>query len=89
MTLSAVSLLPPANVLIYGESGTGKELVAKAIHKNSLVEQRSFVPINCSAIPEELMESELFGHIKGSFTGAISDKQGLFIEADNGTCLSR
>lgn len=77
----------PANVLIYGESGTGKELVAKAIHDNSKVAARSFVPITCSAIPEDLMESELFGHVKGSFTGAISDKQGLFNEADNGTAF--
>lgn len=77
----------PANVLIYGESGTGKELVAKAIHENSKVEKNSFIPINCSAIPEELMESELFGHMKGSFTGAISDKQGLFMEANNGTAF--
>lgn len=77
----------PANVLIFGESGTGKELVAQAIHNHSHVAQNSFVPITCSAIPEELMESELFGHIKGSFTGAISDKSGLFNEADNGTAF--
>ncbi|MGW8194790.1 MAG: sigma-54-dependent transcriptional regulator [Desulforhopalus sp.] len=77
----------PANVLIYGESGTGKELVAKAIHDNSNVASRSFVPITCSAIPEDLMESELFGHVKGSFTGAISDKAGLFSEADKGTAF--
>ncbi|MBT8329613.1 MAG: sigma-54 dependent transcriptional regulator, partial [Desulfofustis sp.] len=77
----------PANVLIYGESGTGKELVAQAIHKKSKVVGRPFVPITCSAIPEELMESELFGHVKGSFTGAISDKSGLFKEADSGTAF--
>lgn len=77
----------PANVLIYGESGTGKELVAKAIHDSSTVKKKHFVPINCSAIPEELMESELFGHMKGSFTGAISDKTGLFLEADRGTAF--
>ena len=77
----------PANVLIYGESGTGKELVAKAIHENSNVDSSQFVPINCSAIPEELMESELFGHVKGSFTGAISDKPGLFLEANKGTAF--
>ena len=77
----------PANVLIYGESGTGKELVAKAIHSKSLVNSQPFVPITCSAIPEELMESELFGHIKGSFTGAIADKPGLFQEANNGTAF--
>ncbi len=77
----------PANVLIYGESGTGKELVAQAIHNHSKVAQQNFVPITCSAIPEDLMESELFGHIKGSFTGAISDKPGLFNEADGGTAF--
>ncbi len=77
----------PANVLIYGESGTGKELVAQAIHNHSHVAAQSFVPITCSAIPDDLMESELFGHVKGSFTGAISDKPGLFSEADNGTAF--
>lgn len=77
----------PANVLIYGESGTGKELVAQAIHRGSNVFAKPFVPITCSAIPEELMESELFGHIKGSFTGAISDKSGLFYEANSGTAF--
>ncbi len=77
----------PANVLIYGESGTGKELVAQAIHAKSQVSASPFVPITCSAIPEELMESELFGHIKGSFTGAIADKLGLFMQADNGTAF--
>ena len=77
----------PANVLIYGESGTGKELVAQAIHDHSKVSSQSFIPITCSAIPEDLMESELFGHVKGSFTGAINDKSGLFNEADNGTAF--
>jgi len=77
----------PANVLIYGESGTAKELVAQAIHAHSKVANNPFVPITCSAIPEELMESELFGHVKGSFTGAISDKSGLFNEADTGTAF--
>ncbi len=77
----------PANVLIYGESGTGKELVAQAIHRHSEVADQHFVPITCSAIPEDLMESELFGHVKGSFTGAISDKQGLFQLANNGTAF--
>lgn len=77
----------PANVLIYGESGTGKELVAQAIHEHSKVASQNFVPITCSAIPEDLMESELFGHVKGAFTGAINDKSGLFNEADNGTAF--
>jgi two-component system, NtrC family, response regulator PilR len=77
----------PANVLLYGESGTGKELVAKAIHNRSLVATHPFVPITCSAIPESLLESELFGHIKGSFTGAIADKSGLFQQADGGTAF--
>ncbi|NOQ46777.1 MAG: response regulator [Desulfobulbaceae bacterium] len=77
----------PANVLIYGESGTGKELVAQAIHNHSRVPARPFVPITCSAIPESLLESELFGHVKGSFTGAISDKAGLFQQADKGTAF--
>jgi len=77
----------PANILIYGESGTGKELVAKAIHRHSHVKENPFVPITCSAIPESLLESELFGHIKGSFTGAIADKPGLFQQADSGTAF--
>jgi two-component system, NtrC family, response regulator PilR len=79
--------ITPANVLIYGESGTGKELVAQAIHRHSNVADQNFIPITCSAIPEELMESELFGHVKGSFTGAIGDKMGLFQLADNGTAF--
>ncbi|WP_442900213.1 sigma-54-dependent transcriptional regulator [Geoalkalibacter sp.] len=74
-----------ANVLITGESGTGKEVVAKAIHYNSDRRDMPFIPINCGAIPENLLESELFGHEKGSFTGAISQKQGLFEVANLGT----
>ena len=74
-----------STILIRGESGTGKELVAKALHFNSKRQFAPFVPINCSALPENLLESELFGHKKGSFTGAITDKKGLFAEADGGT----
>lgn len=77
----------PANVLIYGESGTGKELVAQAIHNHSDVAENPFVPITCSSIPESLLESELFGHVKGSFTGAIADKPGLFQQANTGTAF--
>jgi len=73
------------NVLITGESGTGKELIAKAIHKESERRDQPFVAINCGGIPETLMESELFGHKKGSFTGATQDKPGLFQEAHRGT----
>ncbi len=79
--------ITPANVLIFGESGTGKELVAQAIHRHSKVANKDFVPITCSAIPEELMESELFGHVKGAFTGAVGDKKGLFQQADQGTAF--
>ena len=74
-----------SNVLIFGKSGTGKELVAKAIHFNSKRKENIFLPINCGAISENLIESELFGHKKGSFTGASEDKQGLFKAADGGT----
>jgi len=74
-----------ATILILGESGTGKELIARALHYNSRRQFAPFVPVNCSALPENLLESELFGHRKGSFTGAINDKKGLFQEADGGT----
>jgi len=74
-----------SNVLIIGESGTGKELVARAIHSNSIRAKRKFVVVNCGAIPEGLMESEFFGHVKGAFTGAVSEKRGMVDEADKGT----
>lgn len=73
------------NILITGESGTGKEVIARALHNQSQRAQQPFIAINCTAIPESLMESELFGHMKGSFTGATSDKKGLFEEAHGGT----
>lgn len=74
-----------SHVLLLGETGTGKELFARAIHFNSMRREKPFIPINCSAIPENLLESELFGYAKGAFTGAVTTKRGLFEEADSGT----
>jgi len=74
-----------STVLITGESGTGKELVARAVHYNSPRKDRSFVVIDCGTLADELIESELFGHRRGSFTGAVTDKKGLIEEAEGGT----
>src|SRR5690242_1883648 len=82
-----IAIMAPTNarVLVYGESGTGKELVARAIHAQSERGPAPFVEVNCAAIPEEFIESELFGHIKGAFAGATEAKQGKFSRADGGT----
>ena len=82
-----VAMAAPTNgrVLIYGENGTGKELVARTVHAMSHRKAATFVEVNCAAIPEELIESELFGHVRGAFTGAVSDRRGKFETADGGT----
>ena len=74
-----------STVLLTGESGTGKELIARAIHYNSLRKDKPFVPVDCNSLSENLLESEMFGHVKGSFTGAVANKKGMFEIADNGT----
>jgi len=88
--LQQIELVAPteANVLVFGESGTGKELVARAVHERSPRRQRPLIKVNCGAIPESLFESEMFGHVKGAFTGAVKDRIGRFELADGGRCSS-
>ncbi len=81
----ARAAMSSSTVLVMGESGTGKELVARAIHENSQQKDKKFIGVNCGALVDNLLESELFGHVKGSFTGAMTDKRGLFEEAQGGT----
>jgi transcriptional regulator with GAF, ATPase, and Fis domain len=89
--MKQIELVAPtdATVLITGESGTGKELVARAIHEHSTRSRRVLIKLNCSAVPEGLFESEFFGHVRGSFTGALKDKPGRFELADGGNAVPR
>src|SRR5690606_22885827 len=74
-----------STVLLLGESGTGKDVLAQTVHRLSHRKEQAFIAVNCAALPETLLESELFGHVKGAFTGAEADKRGLFEESDGGT----
>ena len=87
--IEVISKVAPTDstVLILGESGTGKEIIANAIHRLSRRREMPFIAVNCAALPDQLLESEMFGHVKGAFTGAETDKRGLFVEADGGTIL--